>query len=179
MTLRNTLRIFRRFYWRIRLRLTKVHPTFLAGGKSAISRDFVAGPFSYVGAGSSIGPGVTIGAYTMFGPGVRVLGNDHVFNVPGSAIIFSNRPPFKFTRIGSDVWIGAGAIVISGISIGDGAIIAAGSVVTKNVDSLTIVGGVPAKFIRRRFDSISDEEKHINALAKPVIGHNYPDRLGR
>ena len=51
--------------------------------------------------------------------------------------------------IGNDVWIGAGAIVLPGVTIGDGAIIAAGAVVTKNVEAGTIVGGVPAKFLRR------------------------------
>ncbi|MBK5204480.1 MAG: CatB-related O-acetyltransferase [Polaromonas sp.] len=163
----------------MRLRLSKVHPTFLAGGHSSISRDFVAGAFSYVGPGCEIGPGVSIGAYTMIGPGVRVLGNDHVFNRPGTAIIFSGRPPFKPTRIGNDAWIGAGAIVISGISIGDGAIIAAGAVVTKNVDALVVVGGIPARPIRRRFDSTDDEASHTVFLAKPVVGQDYPNKLGQ
>ena len=179
MTLRNALRAVRRFYWRTRLRLDKVHPTFLAGGHSFISRDFVAGAFSYVGHGCEIGPGVSIGAYTMIGPGVRVLGNDHVFDRAGTAIIFSGRPPFKPTRIGKDVWIGAGAIVISGISIGDGAIIAAGAVVTKNVDAFVMLGGVPARPIRRRFNSINDEANHIHFLSQPVVGQNYPNRLGQ
>lgn len=54
--------------------------------------------------------------------------------------------------IGNDVWIGESSIIMDGIRIGDGAIIAAGAVVTKDVDDYAIVGGVPAKLIRYRFD---------------------------
>lgn len=54
--------------------------------------------------------------------------------------------------IGNDVWIGAGVIILPGVHIGDGAIIAAGAVVNKDVEAYTIVGGVPAKFIKKRFD---------------------------
>ena len=51
-------------------------------------------------------------------------------------------------NIGNDVWIGSNATILSGVSVGDGAIIAAGAVVTKDVKAKTIVGGVPAKYIR-------------------------------
>lgn len=54
--------------------------------------------------------------------------------------------------IGSDVWIGYEAVILSGVTIGNGAIIGARAVVTKDVPPYTIVGGVPAKPIRRRFD---------------------------
>ena len=53
--------------------------------------------------------------------------------------------------IGNDVWIGENVTIISGVKIGDGAMIAAGAVVTKDVEPYTIVGGVPARFIRKRF----------------------------
>lgn len=56
------------------------------------------------------------------------------------------------TIIGNDVWLGYNALIMPGITVGDGAIIAANSVVTKNVDPYTIVGGNPAKLIRKRFD---------------------------
>lgn len=57
--------------------------------------------------------------------------------------------------IGNDVWIGYEAVILSGVTIGDGAIVAARAVVTRDVPPYTIVGGVPAKPIRKRF---SDEE---------------------
>lgn len=63
----------------------------------------------------------------------------------------NNNENKKMIEIGNDVWIGYGATIMRGVSIGDGAVIGAGSVVTKNVLPYTIVGGVPAKFIRNRF----------------------------
>ncbi|SCY09140.1 Acetyltransferase (isoleucine patch superfamily) [Lachnospiraceae bacterium XBB2008] len=63
--------------------------------------------------------------------------------------------------IGNDVWIGGNAIILPGINIGDGAIVAAGAVVTKDVEPYSIVGGVPAKVIKYRFDS-----ETITALLK-------------
>lgn len=63
--------------------------------------------------------------------------------------------------IGNDVWIGYEAVVMSGVTIGDGAIIAARAVVTKDVPPYTVVGGVPAKLIRKRFN-----ENTIDKLLK-------------
>ena len=62
----------------------------------------------------------------------------------------NNRP----VTIGNDVWIGANVVILPGVVIGDGAILAAGAVVNKDVEPYTIVGGVPAKQIKKRF---SDE----------------------
>ena len=56
------------------------------------------------------------------------------------------------TKIGCDVWLGANVLVKSGVTIGHGVIVAAGSVVVKDVPAYAIVGGVPAKLIRYRFD---------------------------
>lgn len=59
--------------------------------------------------------------------------------------------PYTHTKIGNDVWIGEKALIMSGLTIGDGAIIAAHAVVTKDVPPYAIVGGVPAKVIKYRF----------------------------
>ncbi len=63
--------------------------------------------------------------------------------------------------IGNDVWIGYEAVILSGVTIGDGAVIGSRAVVTKDVEPYTIVGGVPAKPIRKRFD-----EQMIKKLEK-------------
>ena len=63
--------------------------------------------------------------------------------------------PYQTTKpisIGNDVWIGRSAIILDGVSVGDGAVIGAGAVVTKDVPPYAIVGGVPAKIIKYRFD---------------------------
>jgi virginiamycin A acetyltransferase len=64
---------------------------------------------------------------------------------------FSDNPQKTMPVIGNDVWIGEGCVLMPGITIGDGAVVAARSVVTRNVDPYTIVGGNPARPIRRRF----------------------------
>lgn len=67
------------------------------------------------------------------------------------------------TRIGNDVWIGHGVVVLPGITVGDGAVLAAGAVVSRDVTPYTIVGGVPARLIKERFSS--DVGRRLSALA--------------
>lgn len=74
---------------------------------------------------------------------------------------FANSDPIlenPRTNIGNDVWIGMRAIVMDGVSIGDGSIVAAGSIVTKDVKPYSIVGGVPARPIKMRFDESTVEK---------------------
>ncbi|WP_111308310.1 CatB-related O-acetyltransferase [Confluentibacter sediminis] len=68
---------------------------------------------------------------------------------------------YKKIEIGNDVWIGARAIILDGVKIGNGAIIASGAIVTKDVEDYEIVGGIPAKLIKMRF-----EKDKINQLNK-------------
>lgn len=75
-----------------------------------------------------------------------------VFGEPWASNYKAKWPNKGDTKVGNDVWIGHEALIMPGVSIGDGAIIASRSVVTKDVPPYTIVGGNPAKIIRRRFD---------------------------
>lgn len=84
----------------------------------------------------------------MIAPFVYIVDSDHGINLGTPMNLQKNisRP----ILIGSDVWIGAHSIILSGVKIGDGAVIAAGSVINQDVPANTIVGGVPAKIIKER-----------------------------
>lgn len=98
---------------------------------------------------------ITIKNKVMFGPNVTIMGGDHRIDVLGEYMIDvktklpENDQP---VIINEDVWVGANVIILKGVTIGEGSIIAAGSLVNKNVEEYTIVGGVPAKTLKRRFN---------------------------
>lgn len=113
-----------------------------------------------------IGDKLIIGKFCALSRGVKFIMNGANHKLTGFSTypfeIFGNswksvtpepeEYPFKGdTVVGNDVWIGYEAVIMPGIKVGDGAIIAAKSVVTKNVQPYTIVGGNPAKIIRQRF----------------------------
>jgi acetyltransferase-like isoleucine patch superfamily enzyme len=106
-----------------------------------------------------------IGRYTSIGSEVYIGIGTHPTNlVTTHPAFYSNNKEFETyadrlyfeefekCKIGNDVWIGSRATVLNGVTIGDGAIVAYGAVVTKNVLPYSIVGGVPAKHIKFRFD---------------------------
>ena len=124
-----------------------------------------------------------IGKYCSISYNVRFIMDEggHTFNTISSYPFKTNKCNMERSGIvvGNDVWIGMNAIIMYGVSIGDGATIAAGSVVTKDVAPYTVVGGVPAKVIKYRFEpemieellkidygklSKEDIEKHIDDL---------------
>jgi len=100
---------------------------------------------------------VVIGDRCLFGPKVQIYTATHPINwkVRGSLLEYGSP-----ITIGSDVWVGGGAILCPGISIGDRSIIAAGAVVTKNVPADVLVGGNPAKIIKQLENK--DESAEIN-----------------
>lgn len=93
--------------------------------------------------------GVTIGDRSLVGYGTKIFSRNHLIpQKPGQ--IFSSGHRFNAVSIGKDVWLGANVIVLPGRTIGDGAVVGAGSVVTKDVAPYTIVAGNPAKLVRER-----------------------------
>lgn len=161
-------RILKRKYYVSKYRLKHVHSTCYLGGKSKISYDLRADAYSYIGPGCIIYPNVHIGAYSMIANNVSIIGDDHFYKKTGIPIIFSGRETIKKTIIGKDCWIGAHSIIMTGVRIGDGTIVAAGSVVTKDIPEFCIYGGVPAKKIKDRFGSPEETEKHREFLNIPV-----------
>lgn len=119
--------------------------------------------FSEIGKFCSIGPRVRIG---MPMHPTHYISTFPIFYSAGKQCQFTFAEKNYFVehgsvKIGNDVWIGANAIVMSNVTIGDGAIIAAGAIVTKDVEPYSIVGGIPARLIRHRF-----EEHEIEKLLK-------------
>ncbi|HCQ90891.1 MULTISPECIES: CatB-related O-acetyltransferase [unclassified Clostridium] len=102
---------------------------------------------------------IKIGKYCCIASGVIfMMGGNHNHNpewitvYPFKDKLLDSYKPKGDTIIGNDVWIGTEAMIMPGITIGDGAIIASRSVVTKDVEPYTVVGGNPAKHIKERFD---------------------------
>ena len=94
-----------------------------------------------------------IGDDVMMGPRVTILSGSHEFSDTTRPMREQGATPRRPVRIGNDVWIGTQSIILPGVTIGDHSIIGAGSVVTKDVEPWTIVGGNPARMIRRRMES--------------------------
>jgi serine acetyltransferase len=93
--------------------------------------------------------GVEIGEETLVSMKATILSSNHA--IPELGKVIRQQPDELLpTKIGRDVWIGANAVILGGVTIGDGAVVAAGAVVTKDVEAGAIVAGVPARVIRRR-----------------------------
>lgn len=146
-------------------------------GPRTIAIETTMGAFSYVVNDSSIiysdiGKFCSIAAHVRINPGNHPTwrASQHHFQYRASSYglgedevgFFDWRREHGVT-IGHDVWIGHGAIILAGVTIGNGSVVGAGAVVSKNVEGYTIVAGVPAKPIRRRFDC--DVVEALEALA--------------
>lgn len=146
-------------------------------GKNSIVSDAIIGRYSYIGSNSSL-IYASIGRFCSIASNVKVIYLNHPTSefFSTSPVFFSvlkqcgtsfvSKPLFDEHKmikgrsciIGNDVWIGENTIIMGGAQIGDGAIIAAGAVVTKDVPPYAIVGGVPAKLIRYRFNEATIEK---------------------
>ena len=137
-------------------------------GNATIKKRCRIGAYTYIGRNTTVSSDTVIGRFCAIARGVEIgafdhptdwlsihpfqYNKDHFTPVDG----YGNAPRVPFQRpdgtvIGNDVWLGANAVLPRGVSVGNGAIVAAGAVVTKDVEPYAIVGGVPAGLIRYRF----------------------------
>jgi len=117
----------------------------------AMGRKIMIDELVTIGTGSIIWGQVEIGKYSQIGPQVQFLSERHGFD-PMTPVRFQDVPASEADKIvvGKDVFIGANAIVLNGVTLGDGSIIGAGAVVTKDVPSYSMAVGIPARVIRKR-----------------------------
>jgi acetyltransferase-like isoleucine patch superfamily enzyme len=127
----------------------------------------------------AIGPHTTIqvdgeiGDFCLIGMSVQIAGRrDHALDEIGTPIYLATwvgdraKEPGDEVHIGVDVWIGGHATILSGVRIGDGAVVGAGSVVTHDVQPFEIVAGVPARPVGMRFVSESERSRHLERLVE-------------
>ncbi|WP_426421985.1 DapH/DapD/GlmU-related protein [Bradyrhizobium genosp. A] len=146
----------------------------------------VLGDYSYLGENCDVADAV-IGKFTAIANSVRIGAPNHPMGRPSQhrftyvpeyyeATTTRDRDFFADRRgdrviVGNDVWIGHAAILLPGVSVGDGAVIAAGAVVSRDVAPYTIVGGVPARPIRKRFD------ESVAESLRRIAWWDWPDEL--
>lgn len=142
------VRIDRPWCVRIGTRADIEHDVFLKCVDDAAS--LTLGDFVFIGTASEIDTAhsVTVGAHTLIAPGVFIT--DHTHNFARGIRLAAQGSRSAPVVIGEDVWLGARSVVLPGVTIGDGAIVGAGAVVTKDVPPNAIVGGVPARIIGER-----------------------------
>ena len=144
------------------------------GGPGTFSYNTISlGNYVYIGPGaffSAEHSRIVIGDKVLFGPQCMIMGGDHRIDVVGSYMFDVKNKLKQNDRdvvIQDDVWIGARAIILKGVTIGEGSVIGAGSIVTKPVPPYSVVCGIPARVIRQRFTP-SQQIIHQNHLKKII-----------
>lgn len=126
------------------IRPTNIYGSAIGEGLK-IGNNSSIGPYSYIGCSGYI----EIGDNVMMSPRVSIYAENHLFEDP-RLTIKEQGVKREFVKIEDDCWIAANTVILAGVTIGKGSVIAAGSVVTKDVPPYSIVGGVPAKILKSR-----------------------------
>lgn len=157
---------------------------YFIGENCVVEDDVEIGDYTYTNSNCYIENAI-IGKFCSIGPSVRIGPINHDYHrVTSHPFLFESRYGFKVDKtlnfpkskvyIGNDVWIGANVIICQGCTIGNGVVVAAGSVVTKNIPSYQIWGGIPARYIKDRFNvNIAD------AIEKTEWWNWSDDKLNR
>lgn len=134
----------------------------------------------YMGKDSLIESDVIIGDNVMWGSKVAVIGRyDHHYHQVGTPIRLAMKitdADYNWKGLGvvtiieNDVWVGYGSTILGGVKIGEGSVIGAGSLVTKDVDPYSIYAGIPARRIRGRFDNEEDLKLHLEKVQSKYLG---------
>lgn len=158
--------------WKCRL-------TAKSGRKVVINRGFRASGWQNITLGNDVAIGrdclfmctrapIVVGDHVMFGPRVTVITGSHRMDLVGrymTSVTNEEKRPEDDSAVvfEGDNWIGANATVLSGVTVGKGAVIAAGAIVTKDVPPYAVVGGNPARCLKMRFDEETIAE-HLRLL---------------
>ncbi|MBT2657087.1 CatB-related O-acetyltransferase [Bacillus sp. ISL-18] len=113
-------------------------------------RDVSLGDNSGIGYKCDVASGTIIGKNVMMGPEVLIFNINHEHSRTDTPMCKQGFQKEKYVIIGNDVWIGRRAIILPGVTIGDGCIVGAGSVVSKDVAPYSVVVGNPAKVVKKR-----------------------------
>ena len=115
------------------------------------------GDYSGIGINARINGACTIGHHVMMGTDVVIITRNHAFDRTDIPMMEQGFEQERPVVIGDDVWIGDRVIILPGVTVGNGSILAAGAVVTSDVPPYAIVGGVPARIIKMRNASTKAE----------------------
>lgn len=122
------------------------------------------GSFVSIGKNFTCEVDLRVGSHVLISSNVAVVGRDHPFDDPAFTVYSHPRTDEALVEIGSDVLIGFGTIVVGSVKIGNGCIVGAGSVVTKELPPYTVCAGVPARPIR---DRVATRSLTIESDARP------------
>lgn len=149
-TFNRLLEPINRLYWRRTLKSVGVQTVISRSSEIIEPQEVSVGSNVYIGRRVSIygKGGVDIGDDVLIANDCTFLTRNHDFR--RSEKIYKQGFTYKKIVVKNDVWIGTKVVVLPGVTIGEGAVVAAGAVVTKDVEPYTIVGGVPAKYIGKR-----------------------------